>query len=116
MAGSDGLMGRKVCNYVLREEGKSYPRTCAVCGLGPCPRSGAPVDGRDANDLEPLSRLAVKQTMNGYVVTDDLGRQWIAAGARELGELVCDLVTIGEVKQKQRLPSDLAAMIGARKT
>lgn len=25
------------CTHVLRREGKSYPRTCARCGLGPCP-------------------------------------------------------------------------------
>lgn len=25
------------CSSVLRSEGKSYPRTCAVHGLGPCP-------------------------------------------------------------------------------
>lgn len=24
------------CNVVLREAGKAYPRTCALCGLGPC--------------------------------------------------------------------------------
>lgn len=27
------------CNEVLREQGKAYPRTCAVCGLGPCRRA-----------------------------------------------------------------------------
>lgn len=26
------------CNEVPREQGKAYPRTCAVCGLGPCRR------------------------------------------------------------------------------
>ena len=25
------------CTHVLRREGKAYPRTCARCGLGPCP-------------------------------------------------------------------------------
>lgn len=24
------------CTYALRAAGKPYPRTCAVCGLGPC--------------------------------------------------------------------------------
>jgi hypothetical protein len=25
------------CTYVRRESGKAYPRTCVLCGLGPCP-------------------------------------------------------------------------------
>lgn len=25
------------CNNDLKNEGKNYPRTCAKCGLGPCP-------------------------------------------------------------------------------
>lgn len=24
------------CNKVLQHEGMAYPRTCAMCGLGPC--------------------------------------------------------------------------------
>jgi len=27
---------RSECTTALREAGKPYPRTCAVCGLGPC--------------------------------------------------------------------------------
>lgn len=25
------------CQQLLRQKGKTYPRTCSVCKLGPCP-------------------------------------------------------------------------------
>ena len=25
-----------ICNKILQQAGQSYPRTCRVCGLGPC--------------------------------------------------------------------------------
>lgn len=28
-----------ICNRVLQAKGSAYPRTCDVCGLGPCPAS-----------------------------------------------------------------------------
>lgn len=30
------------CNQVLKAQGQAYPRTCAVCGLGPCIYEVAP--------------------------------------------------------------------------
>ena len=35
LAGPSNL-GRHGCRRVLQSQGKAYPRTCAVCGLGPC--------------------------------------------------------------------------------
>ncbi|MBW8783012.1 MAG: hypothetical protein JF599_14165 [Verrucomicrobia bacterium] len=31
-----------ICNETLKLQGKSYPRTCAKCGLGPCVGSPMP--------------------------------------------------------------------------
>lgn len=32
---------KKFCSTYLREQGLAYPRTCVVCGLGPCKREVA---------------------------------------------------------------------------
>lgn len=38
------------CSDTLRAQGKAYPRTCAVCGLGPClhPRPTEPAEQGEA--------------------------------------------------------------------
>lgn len=43
------------CALELRQQGQSYPRTCADCGLGPCKKVSAAAmaqDARDAPDSE----------------------------------------------------------------
>ena len=49
------------CNNVLREQGKPYPRTCAVCGLGPCKHIAAaattPAPDVSGVMLEPILEL-----------------------------------------------------------
>jgi hypothetical protein len=32
------LQDQSRCNEKLRDHGAAYPRTCAICGLGPCQR------------------------------------------------------------------------------
>ena len=39
------------CSHELAKLRKAYPRTCALCGLGPCQREPAPVHYTDAADL-----------------------------------------------------------------
>lgn len=39
------------CSHELRDAGQAYPRTCAVCGLGPCRNGPPPPRYKDADDL-----------------------------------------------------------------
>ena len=39
----------KQCQEVLRKAGKAYPRTCQVCGLGPCRYTNRPPDQQAEN-------------------------------------------------------------------
>lgn len=78
------------CSEELRLQGKAYPRTCMVCGLGPCrrgnkftPEIGAKVrplmaeldKGVDFNigDVVKLKSFGAKMTINS-VVKDPAGK------------------------------------------
>lgn len=47
------------CNEDLRSKGRVYPRTCALCGLGPCRNLGRPKPptGGSAVQPAPLTRV-----------------------------------------------------------
>ena len=54
-----------ICQREEREAGRSYPRTCPTCKLGPCQRSAAkPQPSHDPSDairaLTPPADLAAK--------------------------------------------------------
>lgn len=53
-----------ICNAVLISQGKSYPRTCAVHGLGPCPELKPKREG-----LQWIQRYARAE--------GEVNRQWI---------------------------------------
>lgn len=48
------------CSHELREAGMSYPRTCAVCGLGPCQQERDPPPVRYANAGDLAAHIAEK--------------------------------------------------------
>lgn len=67
------------CQQVLMNEGKPYPRTCALCGLGPCQKGfgkgGAIIGAQSVADA--LAREAAKALRD-----DNIERSKLFAGAR----------------------------------
>lgn len=65
------------CNEVLRERGLPYPRTCAECGLGPCPARTRPtLTGTMTISLTPeeFRKIQLAQLRNGESLEDTLLR------------------------------------------
>lgn len=54
------------CSAVLKTEGKSYPKTCEVHGLSPCPR---PEPSEDNEGMRWIKRYAAAK--------GEVERQWI---------------------------------------
>lgn len=48
------------CSHELRDAGRVYPRTCALCGLGPCQRERTPPPVRYANAGDLAAHIAEK--------------------------------------------------------
>lgn len=65
------------CNEVLRTQGLPYPRTCARCGLGPCPDRARPtLTGTMTISLTPeeFHKIQLAQLRNGESLADTLLR------------------------------------------
>lgn len=65
------------CNEVLRAQGLPYPRTCARCGLGPCPDRTRPTfTGTMTISLTPeeFRKIQLAQLRNGESLADTLLR------------------------------------------
>lgn len=43
-------MASGTCSHELRTAGKAYPRTCSICGLGPCSKERAPLEPAQPRD------------------------------------------------------------------
>lgn len=65
-----------VCNRVLQNAGKPYPRTCSGCGLGPC-TTRPWGDWREEPDL-----AAIEPTCGYRQVTNDLAVSELAKSIR----------------------------------
>jgi hypothetical protein len=56
------------CNQLLQAKGEAYPRTCAVCGLGPCRADSIPVTLKKrpcifcADDIALLNQRLIDRT------------------------------------------------------
>lgn len=93
------------CSQALRDQGKSYPRTCAICGLGPCRKLQPgfnPNMNQNPFSFEESARLAGIGGVNKFMVS-----------------LPADM-TVGEMRAKVRerflrpptVQDDLRIMLG----
>lgn len=60
-----------ICSQSLRAQGKPYPRTCAVCGLGPCRfmQPGFEPMNQNPFSFEENARLAAIEGVNKFMVS-----------------------------------------------
>lgn len=73
------------CQQALRLQGKPYPRTCEVCGLGPCKDKravadvvGAMVDGTvQAGLLDAIDQLIERLVASRKIVSEN--GKWLKA-------------------------------------
>ena len=75
------------CNNTLRDQGKSYPRTCKKCGLGPCI-----ADRVQPAQQEPvaLREVALTRDTNGVCIVTVNGREAI----RDNGDVISHFATL----------------------
>lgn len=89
-----------ICNQSLREQGKPYPRTCAVCGLGPC-RMLQPgfemKDMRDPFSSDELLALAGNAEAQKFMM--QAATQWTVGQLR------------AEVRRKFLLPAPISEQL-----
>lgn len=94
-----------VCSHVLREQGKPYPKTCAVHGLGPCqPKpvmrpaiESAPVI---TPKVQPETRFVEVAKADGFVSIFELGQR---GGSRAAGTFVT-VNANGQLSLSAKLP------------
>jgi len=76
------------CNHDLQAAGKAYPRTCALCRLGPCHKhlQGRGTEGV-ASPMGWFYRVEARADANPNVYRCKLGQAWERMEVYDIGEV-----------------------------
>lgn len=113
------------CIHILRAQGKAYPRTCMLCGLGPCKKSGAEAVAINAHQgitqapafisppAEPDDPLTAKRKREAFINAAFTREQQQAIGMileRWWGQKMAGIETGKVIEATEKIPQQIAEL------
>lgn len=86
------------CNKDLMTEGEPYPRTCALCGLGPC-KNAKPGPSRQELDAIKAAETAIQATLHALEESTGKSIDNVDIDTRNFGKLATEISLTSKPRQ-----------------